>query len=258
MGGWSRSAWSSPAPRRSCGFRAATRRPASRLQPYRLEVWREFLLLIGDGRLGYGSFSPAGITLHTGKFLDQAHNLVLSAWFRGGLASAPAMVLILVGGIYWSWRHHAATGDAAPLAMMTTIAIAGMFDYQLLVTYPNWPWVTFWLPFGLAAGAEMASRNAARLNAAEPIARLRPVAATSRRLCRRGSSNWKEPAMSEDKRMRLVVVGAAGRMGQTLIRTIHTSEGVTVAGAIERAGSPPPIWARTPACSPGSARSALP
>ena len=44
--------------------------------------------------------------------------------------------------------------------------------------------------------------------------------------------------MSEDKRMRLVVVGAAGRMGQTLIRTIHTSDGVTVAGAIERPGSP--------------------
>jgi 4-hydroxy-tetrahydrodipicolinate reductase len=38
--------------------------------------------------------------------------------------------------------------------------------------------------------------------------------------------------------MRLVVVGAAGRMGQTLIRTIHTAEGCTVAGAIERAGSP--------------------
>lgn len=44
--------------------------------------------------------------------------------------------------------------------------------------------------------------------------------------------------MSEDKRMRLVVVGAAGRMGQTLVRTIHTSEGVTVAGAIERPASP--------------------
>ena len=38
--------------------------------------------------------------------------------------------------------------------------------------------------------------------------------------------------------MRLVVVGAAGRMGQTLIRTIHTMDGVRVAGAIERAGSP--------------------
>lgn len=38
--------------------------------------------------------------------------------------------------------------------------------------------------------------------------------------------------------MRLVVVGAAGRMGQTLIRTIHGIDGATVAGAIERAGSP--------------------
>ncbi len=38
--------------------------------------------------------------------------------------------------------------------------------------------------------------------------------------------------------MGLVVVGAAGRMGQQLIRTIHTMDGVRVAGAIERAGSP--------------------
>ena len=38
--------------------------------------------------------------------------------------------------------------------------------------------------------------------------------------------------------MRLVVVGAAGRMGQQLIRTIHTMDGVCVAGAVERAGSP--------------------
>ncbi|MDW6024586.1 4-hydroxy-tetrahydrodipicolinate reductase [Mesorhizobium sp. BAC0120] len=38
--------------------------------------------------------------------------------------------------------------------------------------------------------------------------------------------------------MRLVVVGAAGRMGQALVRTIHTTHGVTVAAAIERPGSP--------------------
>lgn len=38
--------------------------------------------------------------------------------------------------------------------------------------------------------------------------------------------------------MGLVVVGAAGRMGQTLIRTIHAMEGVRVVGAVERAGSP--------------------
>lgn len=38
--------------------------------------------------------------------------------------------------------------------------------------------------------------------------------------------------------MGLVVVGAGGRMGQTLIRTIHAMEGARVAGAVERAGSP--------------------
>jgi 4-hydroxy-tetrahydrodipicolinate reductase len=38
--------------------------------------------------------------------------------------------------------------------------------------------------------------------------------------------------------MGLVVVGAAGRMGQTLIRTVHAMPGVKLAGAVERAGSP--------------------
>ena len=38
--------------------------------------------------------------------------------------------------------------------------------------------------------------------------------------------------------MGLVVVGAAGRMGQTLIRTIGEIAGARVVGAIERAGSP--------------------
>lgn len=38
--------------------------------------------------------------------------------------------------------------------------------------------------------------------------------------------------------MKLVVVGAAGRMGQALIRAIATIPGATVAAAIERKGSP--------------------
>jgi 4-hydroxy-tetrahydrodipicolinate reductase len=38
--------------------------------------------------------------------------------------------------------------------------------------------------------------------------------------------------------MKLVVVGAAGRMGQTLIRLIHETQGVTLHAAVEREGSP--------------------
>lgn len=38
--------------------------------------------------------------------------------------------------------------------------------------------------------------------------------------------------------MRLIVVGAAGRMGRTLIRVVDETPGVTLAGAIERDGAP--------------------
>ncbi|MEZ2130179.1 MULTISPECIES: 4-hydroxy-tetrahydrodipicolinate reductase [unclassified Sinorhizobium] len=42
----------------------------------------------------------------------------------------------------------------------------------------------------------------------------------------------------DDAAMKLVVVGAAGRMGQTLIRLIHGTEGATLHAAVERPGSP--------------------
>jgi len=38
--------------------------------------------------------------------------------------------------------------------------------------------------------------------------------------------------------MGLVVVGAGGRMGRTLVRTIHETPGAALAGAVERPGSP--------------------
>ena len=38
--------------------------------------------------------------------------------------------------------------------------------------------------------------------------------------------------------MRLIVAGAGGRMGRTLIKAIAATQGVTLAGAVERAGSP--------------------
>ncbi|MBB3147676.1 4-hydroxy-tetrahydrodipicolinate reductase [Phyllobacterium trifolii] len=46
------------------------------------------------------------------------------------------------------------------------------------------------------------------------------------------------PAEQPTTPMKLAVVGAAGRMGQTLIRVIHATPGAILAGAIERPGSP--------------------
>lgn len=38
--------------------------------------------------------------------------------------------------------------------------------------------------------------------------------------------------------MRLVVVGAGGRMGQAMVRAIHSADGVVLSGAVEREGAP--------------------
>ncbi|MDR6631883.1 4-hydroxy-tetrahydrodipicolinate reductase [Phyllobacterium sp. 1468] len=46
------------------------------------------------------------------------------------------------------------------------------------------------------------------------------------------------PAEQPTTPMKLAVVGAAGRMGQTLIRVIHATPAAILAGAIERPGSP--------------------
>ena len=50
--------------------------------------------------------------------------------------------------------------------------------------------------------------------------------------------------------MRLVVTGAAGRMGRTLVKAIDETPGVTLVGALERAGRAG-AGRRTPARSPG-------
>ena len=38
--------------------------------------------------------------------------------------------------------------------------------------------------------------------------------------------------------MRLVIAGAGGRMGRTLVKAVSEAEGLVVAGALEQAGSP--------------------
>jgi O-antigen ligase len=126
----------------------------------RPEVWRGFLnLIIERPWIGYGVFDPIGILATNSSFLDQAHNLVLSAWFRAGLGAAISMAFILVGGLFFAWRYWLATQQVVPLTVMATIVTAGMVDYQLMISGPTWPWVTFWLPFGLCVGAEMAARR---------------------------------------------------------------------------------------------------
>ena len=94
-----------------------------------------------------------------GSEIFHPHNLLLSAQIRGGVLSLVGMALMLGGGLYWSFCHARRSGDPVFLAMIVAISVAGIFDYELLLLPTGWTWVAFWLPIGLAAGAELAVRR---------------------------------------------------------------------------------------------------
>jgi O-antigen ligase len=134
----------------------------------RLELWHKYSLMAAERLwLGYGQFSAYGarnvdVQLDDGFVVFHPHNLVLSAQIRGGIFAAAALTAILLGGLYWGWRYWRLQGGLTPLCVMLTMIFAGMFDYELVVTYPTWPWVTFWVPIGICIGAELAARRSLR------------------------------------------------------------------------------------------------
>ena len=123
---------------------------------YRPEIWKVYAgKALEKPLLGHGGLSNIDIQIRDDIVIDQPHNLVLSAQIRGGIFCALAMITLLIGSLYWSAQFLKLHGEVIPLAMVATIATAGMFDYNLLITAVTWPWVTFWLPFGICAGAEI-------------------------------------------------------------------------------------------------------
>jgi O-antigen ligase len=128
---------------------------------YRPELWADYLTMSLKGPMfGYGITPDIDQSMNDGRIVDQPHNIVLSALVRGGVIGALAMVTVLLGGIYWTFRRWRSAGQITPLCLMVAMTTASMFDYQLLATNPTWPYVTFWLPIGIAIGAEVVERAA--------------------------------------------------------------------------------------------------
>lgn len=135
----------------------------------RPELWSHYLAMAAERPwLGRGIWANIDTVLQGGLKVDQAHNIVLSAQIRGGALAAAAMAFAILAGLYWAARHWRKTGQVTPLAVLATMTTAGMMDYEILVTFPTWPYVTFWLPFGLCIGAEMAIRTAPAQYRASP------------------------------------------------------------------------------------------
>jgi O-antigen ligase len=122
----------------------------------RPEIWVSYFQMAEEHPLfGYGILYDINRALPDGNVIDQPHNLVLAAEVHGGLAAFGAMLIMLFGGIYWAARDWMGSKRLIQLSMIVAIVTAGMFDYHLLGTYPEWPWVTFWFPIALCISSEV-------------------------------------------------------------------------------------------------------
>lgn len=127
---------------------------------YRIGAWLSYLdfafenPLVGTGLTRRLWLTVEGIELH------HAHSMLISSMVRGGLIGLAGMGLMLFGGLFYAWRRAMADkGSAAIFGMMVALVVVGLFDYDLILTPTDWMWLTFWMPVGLAAGAELAVRQ---------------------------------------------------------------------------------------------------
>ena len=124
----------------------------------RLEIWSHYINLAWEQPwLGYGSMKNIHFEAKDGLDIVHPHNLILSAQVRGGVLATGALIVILLGGLYYSARYAKLTGQRAPLGIMVTLIVAGLFDYELLVvrSFPNWQTLPFWFPIGICVGTEL-------------------------------------------------------------------------------------------------------
>jgi len=127
---------------------------------YRLEVWSSYLIMAAERPLlGYGQRANIQVTMSDGAVIDHPHNLVLSGSIMGGVFGGASMLVLILGGLYWGWVSATRRRSATTLCIFVVIAVAGLTDYALVVSPPNWYWITFWLPIGLAIGSEISARQ---------------------------------------------------------------------------------------------------
>lgn len=131
----------------------------------RPEIWSHYIDYSSKRPwLGYGMIDglDPGIAFRSkdGTYIAHAHNLILSAQVRGGVLATGSMIVMLLGGLYYSRRYAQLTGKRAPLAIIATLFVSGIFEYDTFIrSFPNWQTVSFWLPIGICSGTEIYVRS---------------------------------------------------------------------------------------------------
>ena len=126
-----------------------------RLDNSRFEAWQRFLRLgIERPVIGVGERIEVAVEMGTGVFLGHAHNIFLSAFVRGGFFGFIFLASTYLSAINKTYKFLKKFQNPLPLALILLDVIAGSVDFDILVFLPDWQWVTFWLPLGVAVAVE--------------------------------------------------------------------------------------------------------
>jgi O-antigen ligase len=107
--------------------------------------------------LGYGL--SYDVTLrHHGALLLSAHNIILSAFVRGGVFAAIALLCLILTCLYMAWMAWRANRVVMPVALMVAGVVAAAVDHEMTATSLGWPWLLFWIPVALCLGASVRER----------------------------------------------------------------------------------------------------
>ena len=122
---------------------------------FRLALAQAYLgLAMAKPWFGYGLGNEIVVTAQGLEF-EQPHNMYVWAQVRGGIVAMVAALALMAAALFASFSFWCRGGNLAPFAVAAAMACTGFTEIGLLVTRFDWIWVTFWLPLGLAAGAEL-------------------------------------------------------------------------------------------------------
>jgi O-antigen ligase len=131
-----------------------------RADNHRIEIWRKFIqFALERPILGYGERILIYLEISDGERLGHGHNIFISALMRGGLFALSGIVFTYASSLAWALKFDLSNHKPIPLALLLTIFLSGLVDFDQIVMLSDWQWPSFWLPLGLALGAEHLVKN---------------------------------------------------------------------------------------------------
>lgn len=122
----------------------------------RPEVWSHYWQMAQERFwLGYGVSYDIAMVMPDNQNPLSAHNIILSALVRGGVAAALTLFALVLTCLYRSWKAWRETGAVMPFALIAATAVATTVDHEMTATSLGWPWLLFWIPVGMCLGVSV-------------------------------------------------------------------------------------------------------